>query len=241
MPKRTWELVLLGGASGVGKSVAAARIAGATGAFVVEFDDVVAAVQALTTAERYPALHHFDGPTVSERPGDTWPPGRVLELQIATAEALEPAALGVVRNRLTVPVPAVIEGDYLTPAVCARAVALGRATGRDVRAVFLHEGEADRIAANYAAREPASGAQTGRAEVGARYSHWLAAEARRHALPVVDCHPWSTLADRLDAALEATPPAAPAAVLPAAPPAASTDAPTGVPSRMPSREAPWLT
>ncbi|MFD4906187.1 AAA family ATPase [Kitasatospora purpeofusca] len=230
MPKRTWELVLLGGASGVGKSVAAARIAGATGAFVVEFDDVVAAVQELTTAEQHPALHHFDGPTAPERPGDTWPPERVLELQIATAEALEPAALGVVRNRLTVPVPAVVEGDYLTPAVCARAVALGRATGRDVRAVFLHEGDAERIAANYAAREPAGGDQTGRAEVGARYSHRLADAARRYGLPVVDCRPWSTLADRLDAALDGTPDAAPSGAPSDAPAAAATNG-TGAPSR----------
>ncbi|MGY0465662.1 AAA family ATPase [Kitasatospora sp. cg17-2] len=234
MPERTWELVLLGGASGVGKSVAAARIAEATGAFVVEFDDVVAAVQELTTAEQHPALHHFDGPTAPERPEDTWPPARVLELQIATAEALEPAALGVVRNRLTVPVPAVVEGDYLTPAVCARAVALGRAAGRDVRAVFLHEGDADRIAANYAAREPAGGDQTGRAEVGARYSHWLADEARRYALPVVDCRPWRTLADRLDAALEAAPDAVPRDRTSSAPgdaPAAATTDGTGTPSR----------
>ncbi|MFJ8430893.1 AAA family ATPase [Kitasatospora sp. NPDC094019] len=223
MANRTWELVLLGGASGVGKSVAAARIAGATGAFVVEFDDVVAALQELTTAAQHPALHHFDGPGAPEQPEEAWPPGRVLELQIATAEALEPAVLGVVRNRLTVPVPAVIEGDYLTPAACARAVALGRATGRDVRAVFLHEGDADRITANYAEREPASGPQTGRAEVGARYSHWLAQQARRHALPVVDCRPWSTLADRLDAALADTPAAG-----------LSTNAPTGASAEGPS-------
>ncbi len=202
MPKRSWDLVLIGGASGVGKSRAAARIAAATGAFVVEFDDVVSAVQELTTAAQHPALHHFDGPTAPERPEESWPPGRVLELQIATAEALEPAALGVVRNRLTVPVPAVVEGDYLTPAVCARAVALGRAAGRDVRAVFLHEGDADRITANYAAREPGGGVQADRAEVSARYSHWLADGARRHAFPVVDCRPWPTLADRVDRALD---------------------------------------
>ncbi|MFB8240877.1 AAA family ATPase [Kitasatospora purpeofusca] len=240
MPKRTWDLVLLGGASGVGKSVAAARIAGATGAFVVEFDDVVAAVQELTTAEQHPALHHFDGPSAPERPEDAWPPERVLELQIATAEALEPAALGVVRNRLTVPVPAVVEGDYLTPAVCARAVALGRAAGRDVRAVFLHEGDADRIAANYAVREPASGDQTARAVVGARYSRWLADEARRHALPVVDCRPWNTLADRLDSALDAALDAALSTALDAAPNATATGGPggrTGVQPRVPSREA----
>ncbi|MFF2950153.1 AAA family ATPase [Kitasatospora sp. NPDC057965] len=199
MTNRTWDLLLLGGASGVGKSLAAARIAAGTGAFVVEFDDVVAAVQELTTPEQHPALHHFgEGGAVEELT-----PERVLDLQIATAEALEPALLGVVRNRLTVPVPAVVEGDYLTPAGCARALALGRAAGRDVRALFLHEGDAARITANYAAREPGSGVQADRAEVSARYSHRLAAEARRHALPVVDCRPWSTLADRVDRALAA--------------------------------------
>ncbi|MFB6888528.1 AAA family ATPase [Kitasatospora sp. NPDC056327] len=212
MTKRTWDLVLIGGASGVGKSLAAGRIAAGTGAFVVEFDDVVAAVQELTTAEQHPALHHFD----DDAPGAAGDPGadgtdapdtaeRVLALQIATAEALEPAVLGVVRNRLTVPVPAVVEGDYLTPAACARAVALGRTEGRDVRAVFLHEGDAGRIAANYAAREPGSGVQADRAEVSARYAHWLAGEARRHALPVVDCRPWPTLAERLEHALRHAP------------------------------------
>ncbi|MER5356026.1 AAA family ATPase [Kitasatospora sp. NPDC002551] len=200
LTNRTWDVILLGGASGVGKSLAAARIAAATGAFVVEFDDVVAAVQELTTPEQHPGLHHFgDGAA----PAEELPPQRVLDLQIATAEALEPALLGVVRNRLTVPVPAVVEGDYLTPAACARAVALGRAAGREVRAVFLHEGDAGRITANYADREPDGGVQADRAEVSARYSHWLAAEARRHALPVVDCRPWATLGDRMDRALTA--------------------------------------
>ncbi|MER7706641.1 AAA family ATPase [Kitasatospora sp. NPDC097605] len=221
MTNRTWDLLLLGGASGVGKSLAAARLAADTGAFVVEFDDVVAAVQELTTPAHHPDLHLFDdgsdvgdgsdvrdgsnvrdGSGVGATPAQDLPPERVLDLQIATAEALEPALLGVVRNRLTVPVPAVVEGDYLTPAACARAVALGRAAGRDVRAVFLHEGDAGRITANYAAREPGSGVQADRAEVSARYSRWLAAGARRHALPVVDCRPWATLADRLDRALE---------------------------------------
>ncbi|MFF2353764.1 AAA family ATPase [Kitasatospora sp. NPDC058115] len=200
MTNRTWDLILIGGASGVGKSLAAARLAAGTGAFVVEFDDVVAAAQELTTAAQHPGLHHFTDGAV---PARELTPGRVLELQIATAEALEPALIGVVRNRLTVPVPAVVEGDYLTPAACARAVALGRAAGREVRAVFLHEGDADRIAANYAAREPEDGVQTDRAEVSARYSHWLADGARRHALPVVDCRPWPTLAERMERALGA--------------------------------------
>ncbi|SCF69009.1 AAA domain-containing protein [Streptomyces sp. Ncost-T10-10d] len=191
--------MLLGGASGVGKSRVAAQLAAAAKGFVVEFDDVVSAVEAMTAAEHHPALHHFDDiPDIAQLATE-----QVLDLQIATARALEPAVSGVVRNRLTVDVPAVIEGDYLTPAAAAAAIHEGRAAGRLVRAVFLHEADPDRIAANYASREPDSGEQRHRAQVSAEYSRWLGDQARLHALPVVACRPWDTLAARIGRALGA--------------------------------------
>ncbi|MEU9074032.1 AAA family ATPase [Kitasatospora sp. NPDC004745] len=195
---RAWDVLLIGGASGVGKSRAAARIAGELGAFVVEFDDVVAALHAATSAEQHPGLHLFDA----------WPDPEaalgaeeVLRRQIATARALEEAVLGVVRNRLSVDVPAVVEGDYLTPAAAARACAEAAEAGRRVRAVFLHEGDPAAIGANYARREPGPGPQERRAAVSARYSHWLAARARAHHLPVLDCRPYPTLPERLHRAV----------------------------------------
>lgn len=191
--------MLLGGASGVGKSRVAAQLADEAKRFVVEFDDVVSAVEAMTTAEHHPALHHFDDiPDTAQLATE-----QVLDLQIATARALEPAVLGVVRNRLTVDVPAVVEGDYLTPAAAAAAIHEGRVAGRLVRAVFLHEADPDRIAANYASREPGSGEQRHRAQVSAEYSRWLGDQARLHALPVVACRPWDTLAARIGRALGA--------------------------------------
>ncbi|MFJ9444446.1 AAA family ATPase [Kitasatospora sp. NPDC101235] len=192
-----WDVLLIGGASGIGKSRAAAHLSARHGAFVVEFDDVVAALQAATTPTGHPGLHHF-----SALPDpDALPADRVLELQIATARALDDALLGVVRNRLTVDVPAIVEGDYLTPAAAARAGAEAARQGRRVRAVFLHEDDPRRIDANYAEREPDSGPQPERAAVSARYSTWLAEQARTHALPVVDCRPYATLPERLAAAL----------------------------------------
>ncbi|WP_316529622.1 AAA family ATPase [Kitasatospora brasiliensis] len=192
-----WEVLLIGGASGLGKSRAAAFLAAELGAFVVEFDDVVAALQAATTADSHPGLHHF----CAFPDPDALGAERVLELQIATAGALDEALLGVVRNRLTVDVPAIVEGDYLTPAAAARAAAEGAARGRRVRAVFLHEDDPGRIGANYADREPDCGPQPRRAAVSARYSTWLAEQARAHALPVVECRPYATLPERLAAAL----------------------------------------
>ncbi|MFF7244843.1 hypothetical protein ACFZBU_13205 [Embleya sp. NPDC008237] len=187
-----WDILLLGGASGLGKSRAAAELARESGAFVVEFDDVVSAVQAITDVGTHPGLHHFD-----RLPDSAPSPDRELQLQIATAIALEPAVVGVVGNRLTVPVPAVVEGDYITPASAARAIRAGAAAGRSVRAVFLHEDDVARVVANYADREPEHGSQTQRAEVGVRYSRWLAEQAEQHGLPVVACRPWHTLTTRV--------------------------------------------
>ncbi|GCD94660.1 hypothetical protein EHYA_02329 [Embleya hyalina] len=188
-----WDVLLVGGASGVGKSRAAAELALSAGAFVVEFDDVVSAVQHITTAGGHPGLHLFDGIADVDGLGVE----RVLDLQIATARALDPAVVGVVRNRLTVDVPAVVEGDYLTPAAVAQAMREGVEAGRSVRGVFLHEDDGARILANYAEREPEGGVQTQRAEVGVRYSRWLAEEATRYGLPVVECRPWGTLTERI--------------------------------------------
>lgn len=199
MTGTSWDILLIGGASGVGKSRVAAQLAAEAGGFVVEFDDVVGAVEAMTTAEQHPAVHHFDGiPDTGLLTVE-----HVLNLQVATARALEPAVLGVVRNRLTVDVPALVEGDYLTPAAAVEAIREGRTAGRRVRAVFLHEEDPDRITANYAAREPEFGEQTHRAQVSAAYSRWLGDQARLHALPVVACRPWDTLAARIGRALGA--------------------------------------
>ncbi|MFJ2130267.1 hypothetical protein ACIO8F_33075 [Streptomyces sp. NPDC087228] len=197
MTGTSWDILLLGGASGVGKSRVALQLAADAQGFVVEFDDVVSAVEAMTTAEHHPAVHHFDDiPDTAQLAVE-----QVLNLQIATARALEPAVLGVVRNRLTVDVPAVIEGDYLTPAAAVAAINEGSASGRRVRAVFLHEEDPERITANYASREPGSGVQRHRARVSVAYSRWLGDQARPHALPVVACRPWDTLAARIGRAL----------------------------------------
>ncbi|MFB7124132.1 AAA family ATPase [Kitasatospora sp. NPDC056273] len=192
-----WDVLLIGGASGLGKSRAADLLRVRHGAFVVEFDDVVAALQAATNADSHPGLHHFSAVPDPDALGAD----RVLELQIATARALDDALLGVVRNRLTVDVPAIVEGDYLTPAAAARATAEAAEQGRRVRAVFLHEDDPRSISANYADREPDNGPQPERAAVSARYSTWLADQARAHALPVVECRPYATLPERLAAAL----------------------------------------
>ncbi|WP_067691086.1 hypothetical protein [Nocardia jejuensis] len=193
-----WDVLLIGGASGVGKSRAAAAVARRTGAFVVEFDDVVGALEVLTTPAQFPDLHHFD----QDLDYSELSVQDVVRMLVDTAVALEPAVVGVVINRLTVPVRAVVEGDFLTPAVAARMAKEAAAQGRTVRSVFLHERDADRIMANYAEREPDTDEQRHRAETSALYSRWLAEEATSLGLPVVECRPWDTLPERIARAVD---------------------------------------
>ncbi|RKT55800.1 hypothetical protein [Saccharothrix australiensis] len=187
-----WQVLLVGGASGSGKSALSYPVARARGAALVEVDDLVVALQSLTTAEAQPELHHWLRHSDEGMSADD-----VLDAQVALARALTPALDAVVANHLETALPLVLEGDYLLPEFCAKW------TGAVVRSVFVHEPDADQLERNYLRREPDAGAQRKRALDCAHYGDWLAAEAARHGLPVLSARPWSDAPARLAAALDA--------------------------------------
>lgn len=171
-------IVLLGGASGVGKSQISYRLAAHLGVPLVEVDDIVEALQAMTTPEQLPLLHYWN---TQPHPTD---PAKIVELQIAIAEALVPAVDAVIANHLETNTPVVIEGDYLLPTA-------------GVRTVILHEPDEAQITGNYLAREPDAGDQSGRALVSRMYGDWLAARARAAGAAVVEARPWSDVFERV--------------------------------------------
>ena len=182
---RTRVLLLLG-ASGVGKSSVSYPLASKLGWPLVELDDIVEALQALTTPEQLPELHHWaTHPETAQAPEST-----IVGHQVAVAQALVPAVRAIVENHLKSDTPVVLEGDYLLPVDLP-----------GVRAVLLHEDDVDQITANLLAREPAAGPQRKRAEVSAAYGKWLAKQANDAGVPVVPMRPWTTAADRVIAAL----------------------------------------
>ena len=96
----------------------------------------------------------------------------------------------------------IIEGDGILPALVQRPTLQPfHAAGR-LRAVFIVEGDEE---AWPAAPPGAAGEQDGytaqerRAQdaMNRLFGQWLAAEARRHGLPIVEPRPWDTLAERL--------------------------------------------
>jgi len=193
---RGWRVLLLGGASGTGKSRLSYPLARRYQVPIVEVDDLVLAVQRMTTPDQQPMLHYWDTHAGS------LPVSRIVELQIAVAEALAPALDAVIGNHLETDTPVLIEGDYLLPALAAQDSFAGQAAEGRVRAVFLHEPDPDQLVANYLLREPDEGEQRNRAQVSARYSEWLAAQADEHGIPVLAARPWATTLSRLSALLD---------------------------------------
>jgi len=160
---------------------------------LAEADDIVTALQAITTPQQQPVLHFWE----THPEFRSWAPEEIAARHFEVASALRPAYAAVIADHVEFAAPVVFEGDYLLPELAAEA-------GTAVRAVVLDEQDEDQIAANYLRREPGAQQQRDRARVSALVSAELARRARRCGVPVVPARPWSDGLDRVDKALRET-------------------------------------
>jgi len=72
---RDWDVLLIGGASGTGKSTVANVLARRFGVPVTPVDDIVTALLTLSTPEQQPVLHRF----WTEPGAFDWPAERIVE------------------------------------------------------------------------------------------------------------------------------------------------------------------
>jgi 2-phosphoglycerate kinase len=196
-PARPWQVLLLGGPSGVGKTSVSYRLARHFGIGVTEVDDFQALLERMTTPEQQPAIHFWRTHPAPEQLSADEIVRRLLE----QSDAMSPGLEGVIANHLEASTPVVLEGDFLLPALAAQASFSGQANGGRVRGVFLHEPDEQQFVANYLSREPERGAQLKRAQVSWRHGLWLKQEAERLGAPVVLARPWDTVFERLMAAV----------------------------------------
>ncbi|HEY7225440.1 MAG TPA: hypothetical protein VH561_17840 [Micromonosporaceae bacterium] len=187
-------VVVVCGASGVGKTRAAAALAARYGVPLGEADDIVTALRALTNAEQQPELHYW----ATHPEAGSWPPTRIADLHFETADALRPAFAAVIADHVEFAAPVVMEGDYLTPELATE-------HPDRVVAVVLAEPDEARVVANFRSREPLDGEQRIRAQVSVIVGERLAARARRCGALVVATRPWADQVDRLDAVLRTRP------------------------------------
>lgn len=184
-PVRHWDVLLMGGAAGTGKTSISYRIAQHFGVGITEVDDFQVILEALTTPDQQPILHFWrTHPEAAE-----FPPEKIVDLTILVARVMAPALEAVIANHLESRTPVVLEGDYLLPSLVT--------VDPRVRAIFLYEDDAGQIARNFLRREPEAGEQSKRAGVSWLYGNWLKSEAKKFGAAVVPARPWDTLFERV--------------------------------------------
>jgi 2-phosphoglycerate kinase len=197
---RPWEVLLIGGASGVGKTSVSYRLARHFGVGITEVDDFQVILERMTDPETYPELHLWRrDPQAFLSMHEDEQLAFMIRYGTVMVEALE----YVIGNHLEGGPPIVLEGDFLLPEVAVKdAYADQPADGR-VRAIVIVEPEEAQIARNYLAREGED--QPGRARLSWRYSEWLREEAGRLGVPAVPARPWGTVFERSLAAIGGPP------------------------------------
>lgn len=195
-----WTVLLIGGPSGVGKTIAAQEIARRFGASWLQVDDLRLALQRsrVTLPEGTDALYFFEETPDVRR----LPPERLRDALIAVGAVMSPAIEVVVENHVDQNAPVVIEGDGILPSLLGRESVRLRAVGGQIRAVFIIEADEDAIYANIVARGRGMagwGEEEVRIDARAKwlYGRWLTDEARRYGVPVLEPRPWETVIERL--------------------------------------------
>ena len=200
-PDREWHVLLIGGASGVGKTTVAAGLGQRFGVNVTQLDDIQTALETLTTPKQQPLLH-FWRTHWSEFSAFT-DEQHVAHFLDVSRQVYQPVLDAVVGDRLDGEMPTIIEGDFILPELADQTEFAGRATGGRVRALFVQEHDEAQIAANVVGREAGDAAYD--ASLPARTSRlkaqWLEGECQRRGTPTVAARPWSSATDRAVAAI----------------------------------------
>lgn len=187
--KREWDVLMIGGSSGSGKTSIAYELAHFYQLNVVKVDTIGQALKAMTTAEILPALHYWDT-------GINWKEVGVaanVEWLIKISKEISPAIKAVVDMHIEDSESVIIEGDFIHPELCASFA------DKKVKSIFVRELDVDQISQNYLGREGML--QPYRAEISRDHGNWLAETCIKYGIAVVESRPWDTLLDRVNIAL----------------------------------------
>ena len=190
---RTWQVLLLGGASGTGKTLLSYRLARELGIGITEVDDFQVVLERMTTPEQQPVLHfwqtHPDPGSLSAE--------EIHEQGLDILKVMLPALEAVVENHLESATPFVLEGDFIHPALAARDAFGEEPNAGRVRGVFLYEPDEGQIVQNFLEREAATGPQTTRARVSVLRAAWIRETCEELGIAALPARPWNTLFDRV--------------------------------------------
>lgn len=190
-PHRSWEVLLLGGPSGTGKTSVSYRLAQYFRIGITEVDDFQIILERMTTPAEQPVLHYWR----THPEAVNLPPEEIVKLTIAVGQVMAPALEAVISNHIESHSPIVLEGDFILPIVATLF------PKSQARAVFLYEESEKELRQNFLRREPQEGIQEKRARVSWLYGQWLKQEAERAGALALPARPWNDVFERIVAAL----------------------------------------
>jgi 2-phosphoglycerate kinase len=196
IPHRSWQVLLLGGPSGVGKTSVSYRLAHHFKIGITEVDDFQVILERMTTPTEQPVLHYWrTHPEAGNLPAE-----EIVKHTIAVGQVMAPALEAVIANHIESRAPLVLEGDFILP---MRATSFSESSIQSqVRTLFLYEESEEQFRHNFLQREPEHGLQEKRAQVSWLYGQWLRREAERVGALTVPARPWSDLFERILIALK---------------------------------------
>ena len=197
-----WKVLLLGGHSGVGKTVVARQLAQYYAVGLAEVDDFRLVLQRITTPEQHPVLHFFLHADITHWSVDDLR-DRLIAVNQLVCEALEIA----VANHVATNTPCILEGDGILPAFAAQQSFANLDIRQTIRAAFIVEDDKDRLLQSMQLRERSFDTFSRKeqhhwVELSWSYGRWLEEQASQYGLPVVPAQPWDTLLTRIQAAIE---------------------------------------
>jgi len=183
---RSWTVLFIGGASGMGKSSVAYELAHFYNVNVMEVDDIFQAVKVMTTREAFPAIHYW---STGVNWMDIGVSGNVKWL-IDVSKEMIPGLKAIVDNHIESDVPVIIEGDFIHPEF---AVSF---ENPKVKSLYIYEPDKKQILQNFLVREGGE-LQNFRAEISIEYGNWLVDNCKKVGIKVFESKPWDTVVDRI--------------------------------------------
>ena len=189
--ERNWDILMIGGASGSGKTSISCPLARHYGIDLVRVDDFQVLLEVMTTPETLPAIHYWKTHPNWRDEGVDATVGQLIDV----GQVLIPGLTAVIEDHIEENIPMILEGDFILPELSAFFN-----TPR-IKSAFLYEPSKEQILQNYLAREGAL--QQYRTDVSHSYGNWLAESCSKYGVAVVESRPWKTLMERVIAAIEA--------------------------------------
>lgn len=208
-----WQVLLIGGSSGTGKTTLARKLSQISGAPALQMDDfrlVIDSILQQAQQRRGSDLDIWNRVGVQAiresrelftRLSDS--PGEMQQALIKTAQVMSRAVEIVIAHHIATQTPVIIEGDGILPSLATRRpMANMSPDAGQLRAVFLVEEE--EAALHTSALKRKRGFEDHLEEQQNKiiranwlYGQWLKEEANQLSLPVLHSRPYETLVERI--------------------------------------------